>query len=962
MSKLFTLVFTFNGLRRTAALSGLLLWLSPLLGWSQTTIVNYDFNSATAYPVAPLATAPGIASAATSSEIFTAYGGTGTGTAAYTPNATGPALGMSNSNGTNTRYFQFSLDGAALPKYSAFKIYLQGQRPTSGATTLTLRYSVNGGAYQTFGPTYAPGVSAFTEGGFDLSGLATLAAPTSLVFQVLASGASGSSTLRIDNFQVQAVNTVDPTIGSITPNTVSAGGPDQVIALTGSNFGSESVVSFNGQNLLTTYNSTTSLTATIPVALLAAPGSYSVVVTNPAAGGGSSSAAVAFVVTTVVPRWVGKLGSSWFEPTNWSTGAVPAATDDVLLDHSFVAVSYSVSFDQNTAVSVQSLTVNPGVGDSIFVVVPVTNTVSNALTLSNVAAGSVALAIYNKGVVTNASGASSGAGIEVAGSGPTAFIYNGGSYRQASSTTHRLVVENLSTAAGTEQGIFDFRLPNAGTRSYVLSVANRTYGTLILRTSPNQAPISYPAGSANSLTIQGNLLVGPGVTFTPTVGGDMRVGGDIRVQGSMTVSASTAVGSINQMVLSGAKPQLINGTINLAAGIGLVISNPTGVVLATPLLLNGPLTLTSGLLTTTGLLTLSTTASLGGSGGSKTSFVNGTLARQTAAGALTNLLFPTGSGAAYRPVVLNATAQDITTYLVTQKEAPAADSTNFLAGTVALPTLTRVSRVRSYTITPTPAANNFSGTATLSFDADDNVNQPNNATFTLGKNSSGAGWQNIGKGTVNVTTAATATTTAVGTITSQVFTSFSDFALASTNADPSVNPLPVTLTDFGAVRQPSGAVQVRWATASEQRSAYFEVQRSTNGRTFTAITQVAASGTTSQTHSYARLDSQAPAGVLYYRLRQVDTDGTTVFSPLATLDAVATATLSLYPNPARNYLTVGTAAGQQVQVLDLAGRVLQTSTLPASGELRLDALPAGTYLLGVSLPDGQRRTLRFTKE
>ena len=128
------------------------------------------------------------------------------------------------------------------------------------------------------------------------------------------------------------------------------------------------------------------------------------------------------------------------------------------------------------------------------------------------------------------------------------------------------------------------------------------------------------------------------------------------------------------------------------------------------------------------------------------------------------------------------------------------------------------------------------------------------------------------------------------------------------------------------------------------------------------IAKITAQGTTAQAHTYASLDPQAPATQLYYRLHQVDIDGKNAFSPVVTLAATeAAATLALYPNPAHDYLTVAAAAGETVQIIDLAGRVLQTTTLPASGQLRVENLPAGTYLLRAPL-GGQPRVLRFTKE
>ncbi len=934
----------------------LLLFVSlPLLSQAQTVIVNYDFNNASAYPVAPAATAAGVTAVATSTEGFVANAvGTPSGPSAFAANATGPALAMNNSSGSNTKYFQFALDGASLPKYSAFKIYLQGYRSNTGATTLALQYSVNGGAYATFPATYAPGNTVYAEGAFDLSGLTVLNSPASLVFRLLASGASGTGTLRVDNFQVQAVNTVDPVVSTLAPTTMEAGSPEFVLTVGGSNFTSGAVVSFNGQALATAYNSPTSLTATVPAAVTATAGSCNVTVANPTAGS-STSLPATFTVTPALLRWTGGGNStSWFNPANWSTNAVPGTNDDVLLDHRYVAGTFTVSLDQNVAVSIKSLTVNPGAGDSIFALVPAANTVSpTALTIGNTTAAS-ALAIYNKGVVTNASSAATGSfGIDIAGTNPTAFIYNGGSYRHASSCRHAVVVENLSGAAGTELGMFDFRLPTTGSNSTSLSLSGRTYGTLILRNRPNQTATTF-TGAGTALTIQGNLLIGPGVTFAPAINNDLRVLGDIRVQGAFQFKETTPISPTSQVVLAGTKPQTISGTFQLSGGVGLAINNPAGATLATAVSVGGPLTLTSGTLTTTSanLLMLSSTASVGGS---PTSYVNGPLARQTNAGALTNLVFPTGSGTSYRPVTLNATAQDATTYLVTQAEGPAPDYTNLPASTSALPMLTRVSRARSYTITPTPAANNFSGTVTLTFGPDDQVSAPNDPSLVIGKNS-GSGWQNIGNSMVNVATTPPTGGYASGTITSGTFTSFSDFALASTSADAATNPLPVTLTSFAARRQ-AADVRLSWATASELRNARFEVQRSLDGQLFTTVATVAGQGTTMQANQYFALDPTAPTAILYYRLAQVDVDGRTTFSPVVVLAGTTAAVL--YPNPARDRLVVPAPAGTQVRVLDLTGRVLQTVFLPPSGEVSVTSLPAGTYLLQLS--EGAQ-TLRFSKE
>ncbi|MBD2769944.1 FG-GAP repeat protein, partial [Hymenobacter sp. BT664] len=166
-------------------------------------------------------------------------------------------------------------------------------------------------------------------------------------------------------------------------------------------------------------------------------------------------------------------------------------------------------------------------------------------------------------------------------------------------------------------------------------------------------------------------------------------------------------------------------------------------------------------------------------------------------------------------------------------------------------------------------------------------------------------------------------------------------------------PLPVTLTAFTAERRGRG-VRLRWTTASEQNSDFFAVERSPDGRTFASIGRVAAQGHSPQAVTYEFTDSDlpaAPARVLYYRLRQIDLDGTATYSPVRAV-AGETDELTLFPNPARNGDPVrlsGAAPQVPVTVLDLAGRVRGTTYTTASGQALLEPatgdLPTGLYVV-----------------
>jgi hypothetical protein len=493
------------------------------------------------------------------------------------------------------------------------------------------------------------------------------------------------------------------------------------------------------------------------------------------------------------------------------------------------------------------------------------------------------------------------------------------------------------------------------------SLTGRTYGSLEINGNTS------PSGS-NLLTIQGDLIINSGTVNINLTGGVL-LQGNLQVNNAAQLSFSPAAASTVQ--LSGITPQALSGTsttpITFGPNATLQVNNAAGITLGFPATVSGTLQLTSGLLTTTTArpLTLAATATV--TAGSNASFVNGPVVRPLSAPG--TYVFPVGKGTAFRPFTLTVTASNNTTYYYRAEQFEGNPGQSLATGSG----LTRVSRIRSFTVVPFASASDaastmaaatqpvgFSGTATLSFGSDDGVTDPTQLVVAKRATTS-VPWANFGS-TASTGTATSNGAAVSGTVTSGPVTSFSDFALGSTSSDILPNPLPVTLISFGATRQASGAVQVAWATASEKHSAYFEVQRSLDGNAFTTIAKVAAQGTTAQAHTYASLDQAAPAAKLYYRLHQVDIDGKASFSPVVTLAATeAAATLALYPNPAHGSLTVAAAAGEQAQVIDLAGRVLQTTTLPASGQFSVESLPAGTYLLRMQL-GSQPRTLRFTKE
>ncbi|MBE0642539.1 MAG: T9SS type A sorting domain-containing protein [Bacteroidetes bacterium] len=163
------------------------------------------------------------------------------------------------------------------------------------------------------------------------------------------------------------------------------------------------------------------------------------------------------------------------------------------------------------------------------------------------------------------------------------------------------------------------------------------------------------------------------------------------------------------------------------------------------------------------------------------------------------------------------------------------------------------------------------------------------------------------------------------------------------------NPLPVELTSFSARLQEKD-VQLKWQTATELQNFGFYVQRSGDKKNWEELDFVAGGGTVFSPRSYSYSDRRAVdlfgANTIYYRLMQVDADGTTDYSAIVEVTSRPVATeMQVYPQPVRGEATV------QLQLQDASDGVLHV--YDASGQ-RLDqftrsvAASSGMQLLPLS--------------
>jgi len=187
-----------------------------------------------------------------------------------------------------------------------------------------------------------------------------------------------------------------------------------------------------------------------------------------------------------------------------------------------------------------------------------------------------------------------------------------------------------------------------------------------------------------------------------------------------------------------------------------------------------------------------------------------------------------------------------------------------------------------------------------------------------------------------------------------------DIKLASC---PEGGPVPVKFLNVSAQKKGTG-VNISWATGSESNNDYFEVEKSNDGGTsWSVIAKVASSGNSSITKNYAGYDAKPNPGANYYRIKQVDKDGTSKYSVTVVYKLTIDQTdVSVLANPFTTNITVDFLSNRSQVVnsrlVDNTGRQVNMQQINiAKGASRkfieTGNLSRGLYILQVTDENGQ---------
>jgi len=187
----------------------------------------------------------------------------------------------------------------------------------------------------------------------------------------------------------------------------------------------------------------------------------------------------------------------------------------------------------------------------------------------------------------------------------------------------------------------------------------------------------------------------------------------------------------------------------------------------------------------------------------------------------------------------------------------------------------------------------------------------------------------------------------------------SDFFVAKYGYANCSGVVPLKFMNY-ALRQTQGdKVENLWTTANEINVSHFNIQRSINGRDFTTIGKVEANNKSYNEYSFMDNGQQSTVDSrLYYRIESIDFDGRKQYSEIRNVElGIRNGGLSVYPNPAKDFVTIECAGANKLLVIDNLGRTIkQFNNLTQPQILNCKQLSNGVYIIKAIMINGDIKT------
>lgn len=134
--------------------------------------------------------------------------------------------------------------------------------------------------------------------------------------------------------------------------------------------------------------------------------------------------------------------------------------------------------------------------------------------------------------------------------------------------------------------------------------------------------------------------------------------------------------------------------------------------------------------------------------------------------------------------------------------------------------------------------------------------------------------------------------------------------------------LPVEWTSFNVEPLERGNY-ITWETAMEVDNDYFEIQKSSDGKSFNTVAKINGVGFSSESTSYEFMDEEILSPIYYYRIMQVDFNGKEDFSEVVSVrNEINPIDVQVYPTTVQNDLTINSEIEINASIFNSTGQLV----------------------------------------
>lgn len=175
---------------------------------------------------------------------------------------------------------------------------------------------------------------------------------------------------------------------------------------------------------------------------------------------------------------------------------------------------------------------------------------------------------------------------------------------------------------------------------------------------------------------------------------------------------------------------------------------------------------------------------------------------------------------------------------------------------------------------------------------------------------------------------------------------------------------PIELGEFTG-RHANGSNIITWVTVTEENNAVFELQHSWDNYSFTTINEVQGAGNSTTPSNYRSIDSNPFPYATYYRLKQIDFDGSYTYShtiEVMTESVSQKELLTVYPNPSTGIFHIDVDANENaptsVKIHNTNLKLIREIEIPANNGLISQEIDVTSFAKGVYVIQAEQRTRR----